>query len=85
MIWQVVDDERLMSEARSLAAQLATQPTATLGLIKRALDAGAGHTLDQQLDTERDLQAEAGRGPDFAEGVQAFLEKRQPVFTGGGR
>jgi 2-(1,2-epoxy-1,2-dihydrophenyl)acetyl-CoA isomerase len=82
MIWQVVDDDHLISEARALTAQLATQPTATLGLIKRALDAAAANSLDKQLDVERDLQAEAGRGPDFAEGVRAFLEKRQPVFSG---
>jgi len=82
LIWRAVPDEELMQEAERIAAQLATQPTHALGLIKRALDASQTHTLDQQLDLERDLQREAGRTPDFAEGTRAFLEKRPPRFTG---
>jgi 2-(1,2-epoxy-1,2-dihydrophenyl)acetyl-CoA isomerase len=82
LIWQVADDATLLADAQALTARLATQPTATLGLIKRALDAAATNTLDAQLDLERDLQRSAGRGPDFAEGVKAFLEKRPPVFNG---
>ena len=83
MIWQVADDATLLAEAEALTARLATQPTATLGLIKRALDAAGTNTLDAQLDLERDLQRSAGQGADFAEGVQAFLAKRPAVFTGG--
>ncbi|MGH6815962.1 MAG: 2-(1,2-epoxy-1,2-dihydrophenyl)acetyl-CoA isomerase, partial [Hyphomicrobiaceae bacterium] len=40
------------------------------------------NTLDRQLDLERDLQRAAGRSPDYAEGVAAFLAKRPPRFTG---
>src|SRR5215207_2860415 len=74
MIWQAVDDERLMAEAHALAARLAQGPTAALALIKQA--------LDEQLDLERDLQEEAAEHPDHAEGLRAFLEKRPPVFSG---
>ncbi len=82
LIWKAVDDDQLQAEAEALTADLASQPTQGLGLSKRALSASAANTLDAQLDLERDLQREAGRTPDYAEGVMAFLEKRPPNFTG---
>jgi len=84
LIWRALPDDDLLPEAERIAAHLATQPTHALGLIKRALDASDGHSLDQQLDLERDLQREAGTTADFQEGVRAFLEKRPAVFTGRG-
>jgi 2-(1,2-epoxy-1,2-dihydrophenyl)acetyl-CoA isomerase len=82
LIWQVVDDDRLMDDALTLAARLAKQPTLGLGLIKRAMNASAVNDLDRQLDLERDLQREAGRTEDHQEGVSAFLEKRPAQFRG---
>ena len=82
MIWKAVDDDVLQAEAEALAAHLATQPTQGLALTKQAFAASAANTLDEQLDLERDLQREAGRTPDYAEGVRAFTEKRPPRFTG---
>jgi 2-(1,2-epoxy-1,2-dihydrophenyl)acetyl-CoA isomerase len=82
MIWKAVDDQQLMNEATRLAVRLATQPTVGLGFSKRALDAAELNSLDDQLDLERDLQGEAGRTPDYMEGVTAFFEKRPPKFTG---
>jgi len=82
MIWRAIEDADLMREARALTAHLATQPTNTLGMIKRALDASATNTLSAQLDLERDLQRQAGRSPDWREGVAAFVEKRPARFTG---
>lgn len=82
LIWRAVDDDQLRGEAEKLTAHLATQPTQGLALIKQALAAAATNTLDAQLDLERDLQRKAGRTPDYAEGVDAFIAKRAPNFTG---
>jgi 2-(1,2-epoxy-1,2-dihydrophenyl)acetyl-CoA isomerase len=82
MIWKSVDDADLMTEAHRLAAHFANQPTAGLALIKQALDASETNSLDQQLDLECNLQGQAGRTPDYLEGVTAFMEKRAPRFVG---
>ncbi|TCO81260.1 short chain enoyl-CoA hydratase /enoyl-CoA hydratase [Plasticicumulans lactativorans] len=82
MIWKCVDDAELLPTAQAAAAHLATQPTAGLALIKRALVSSATHTLDQQLDLERDFQRIAGRTEDYREGVAAFMQKRAPQFKG---
>jgi 2-(1,2-epoxy-1,2-dihydrophenyl)acetyl-CoA isomerase len=82
LIWRAVPDDELMAEAEALARRLAAGPTRGLGLTKRAIHAAAGNDFDAQLDLERDLQREAGRTTDYAEGVMAFLDKRAPEFTG---
>lgn len=82
LIWRAVDDDKLMEEAAALAQRLADGPTKGLGTTKRAIQAAATNTLDQQLDLERDLQREAGHSADYAEGVAAFLAKRKPEFKG---
>jgi 2-(1,2-epoxy-1,2-dihydrophenyl)acetyl-CoA isomerase len=82
LIWKVVDDDKLLPEATTLARQLATQPTRGLALIKQAFNRSATNDLDRQLDVERDLQRIAGRTEDYREGVAAFLGKRTPRFTG---
>ena len=82
LIWKVVEDDRLMAEARALAVRLAQGPTIGLGLIKEALNRSLESGIDAQLDRERDLQRVAARSADFREGVAAFLEKRPARFTG---
>jgi 2-(1,2-epoxy-1,2-dihydrophenyl)acetyl-CoA isomerase len=82
MIYRVVDAPRLLDEARALARRLATQPTRGFGLTKRAFNESLANDLDAQLEVEAELQAEAAQTADFAEGVRAFLEKRQPSFAG---
>ena len=82
LIWDVAEPDELMTAATALAERLAQMPTRGLGLTKRAFNESLSNDLDTQLEREADIQSEAGRTADFAEGVRAFLEKRAPVFTG---
>jgi 2-(1,2-epoxy-1,2-dihydrophenyl)acetyl-CoA isomerase len=82
LIWKCVDDAKLKEESEKLACSLASGPTKSLGLIKKAIYDSANNDLAAQLDLERDLQREVGKGKDYREGVKAFLEKRKPQFKG---
>ena len=82
LIWKCIADDQLMEEAERLALHFSTAPTKGLALAKQAIYASAKHTLEQQLDLERDSQREAGWSEDYREGVNAFKEKRLPHFSG---
>ncbi len=82
MIYKTYEDEALYSEAYKMAMYLSTMPTKSLGLTKRLLNQSMTNDLVTQLAHEEVIQAEAGQTKDFKEGVQAFLEKRKPVFVG---
>ena len=82
LIWKAVDDDKLLAEANALARALAAGPTKGYGLVKRAIYASAGNSLEAQLDLERDLQRDAGFSADYREGVSAFMEKREPRYQG---
>jgi 2-(1,2-epoxy-1,2-dihydrophenyl)acetyl-CoA isomerase len=82
LIWRAVDDSELMEEATALAQTFAKGPTRGYALTKKAIQAASTNSLDQQLEIEGQLQRQAGLTDDYREGVSAFLQKRQPNFTG---
>jgi 2-(1,2-epoxy-1,2-dihydrophenyl)acetyl-CoA isomerase len=82
LIYKVIPDDQLMAEADKLVLQLAQMPTKGLGLTKKLLNASLHNNLEQQLTMEGEMQAAAAKTYDNKEGVQAFLEKRKPIFKG---
>jgi len=80
LVWKCVDDACLRQEALAIAHRLALVPAHGAREIRRAFQAAGSNTLREQLQYEADRQRELFDRPDFIEGVNAFMEKRAPVF-----
>ena len=82
LVGRVVAADALPAAAREIAERLAAGAPRAIALTKRALAAAWDGDLAAALELEANLQDEAGRTRDHAEGMAAFLEKRPPRFTG---
>ena len=82
MVYKVFPDESFEAEAKKIATILAAMPTKGLGYTKQLLDNSFYNDMEEQLQDEEIYQQRAGSTKDYKEGVQAFLEKRKPNFTG---
>lgn len=79
----VVPNESLMEEAKNLAVYFANGPTMALGYAKRLIDTSLCHSLEEQLEEERQTLIGISSSNDFREGIQAFFEhKKKPNFRG---
>ena len=82
LVSEVVEGDGVLARTQERAAALAALPTRAIAMTKRLFERAAGSGLADQLELEAPLQVAATRTEDFAEGVAAFLEKREPRFSG---
>jgi len=82
LVTRVVPDKELLSQASTIAVQLAAGPTRAYGISKRLLHSGWAETLETQMENESQAIANSARTADAREGITSFLEKRPPKFRG---
>lgn len=82
MIYKAVKDDDFEPIVEKISYQLSEMPTKGLSFTKKALNMSMTNTLTAQLMLEEELQTKAGRTDDYKEGVDAFLNKRKPIFKG---
>ena len=82
LVSAVVPRDQLEKEAQALAQRMASRGPIALRYAKEAIRRGLDQPLDQALRYETDLTVILQTTEDRAEGVRAFLEKREPEFKG---
>lgn len=82
LVTEVYSADEWEGSVSAFADKLAAMPTKAIGLIKRSLKASWHSSLGDFLERDAQSQRIAGQTSDHREGVQSFLEKRKPVFSG---
>jgi len=82
MLYKVFPPETFEAETKKIAVTLSQMPTKGLGYTKHLFNMSAHTSLEEQLMEEDVFQQRAALTKDYQEGINAFLEKRPPVFTG---
>lgn len=82
LIWEVVEDKDLTARASELAARLAKGPTRAFAATRHAMRQSLSQSFDAQMVLEAETQGRLAGTRDFAEGVSAFLNGREPDFEG---
>lgn len=82
LVNEIVAPEELGETATAWGSRLATGPTTALSMIKRLLDSGLSSSFDEAVENEARCQHIAYTTADMREGIAAFLERRDPRFTG---
>ena len=82
LVSETIPEEGFAARVEELAAGYATLPTRAVAMTKQLFEHAYTASLDRQLELEAELQQAATQTEDFAEGVQAFLDKRPADFRG---
>jgi 2-(1,2-epoxy-1,2-dihydrophenyl)acetyl-CoA isomerase len=80
MVTRVVAGDDLAAQAEQVASDLANSARLSTAYVKKLLLASPGNDLEAQMELEGQLVSRCAASPDGREGIQAFVDKRQPEF-----